>query len=227
LRVSRISIIATGLFGVVFALSAQGAQAATVRGHWSFDEIGSATATDDSGNNNNGNSENIIGDGQGYVFDGADSRVIVPSSASLNPGSSDFSFGLTLTTTTPAPGTDYDVIRKGLANSVGGEFKIEVVPRNGLAKAFCIVKDSAKHSTSVIWGPKAGLNDGQQHTITCSKVGNTLRLQVDAYPTRTKTNAAGIGSISNTAKLSIGAKAEVNDPSADWFLGEIYDAFVS
>ena len=220
--------LATAVFGAVFALSAQGAQAAAARGHWSFDEIGSPTAADDSGNNNTGYNQFIIGDPQGgYLFDGAGSRVVVPSSDSLNPGASDFSFGVTLTTTTPAPGTDYDVFRKGLGNDVGGEYKIEVVPRNGLAKAFCIVKDSAKRSTSLIWGPKHGLNDGQQHTITCSRVGNTVQLQVDTYPTRTKTNAGGIGSISNTAQLSIGAKAEVNDPGADWFQGEIYDAYIS
>ena len=65
----------------------------SLRAHWGLDETSGTTAFDSSGNDNDGTAFNVTQDGSGYVFNGVDSRVIVPSSGILNPGSADFSFG--------------------------------------------------------------------------------------------------------------------------------------
>jgi hypothetical protein len=209
----------------VAGVTAPSAGAATVRAHWGFNEPGTpTTAVDDSGNSNNGANRAIVGTGDGYTFNGSNSAVIVPNSASLNPGTANFSFAATLVTQLPAAGTDYDVLRKGLASTTGGEYKIEVVRVNGQAKALCLVKDAAKHVASLRWAPAGGLADGRQHTITCSKTPTGVTLQVDAFAPRTKTNANGIGSISNTSSLFIGVKAS---GGGDAFAGTLYDAWVS
>jgi hypothetical protein len=206
-------------------VTAAPAEAATVRAHWGFNEPGTpTTAFDDSGNNNNGSNTAIVGTGDGYTFNGSRSAVIVPNSPMLNPGTADFSFAVTLLTTLPAAGADYDIIRKGLASTSGGEYKIEIINVNGQAKALCLVKDAAKHVASLRWAPAGGLADGRQHTITCSKTSTGVTLQVDALAPRTKTNANGIGSISNTTSLFIGVKAA---SGGDAFSGTLYDARVS
>jgi hypothetical protein len=222
---SRARIAALGLFALVSWLAPHGvADAATVRAHWGFDEVGSSTALDDSGNHNNGTNANIVGDGSGYTFNGVNSGVTVADSPSLSPGSSDFSFSVKLTTSVPALGTDYDVLRKGLSSTVGGEYKIEILNSNSVAKAFCLVKDSNKHVASIRWAPAGGLANGKEHTITCSKTSSGVTIKVDTYAPRTKINSLGIGTVANDGALFIGTKsASGGDP----FLGTIFDATVS
>jgi len=213
--------VAAAMAGV----TAISAEAATVRAHWGFNEPGApTTALDDSGNNNNGSNKAIVGTGDGYTFNGSNSAVIVPTSTTLNPGAADFSFAVTLLTRLPAAGADYDIIRKGLASTSGGEYKIEIINVSGQAKALCLVKDAAKHVASLRWAPPGGLADGRQHTITCSKTSTGVTLQVDAFAPRTKTNPNGIGSISNTTSLFLGVKASAG---GDAFSGTLYDARVS
>ncbi len=155
-------------------------------------------------------------------------------SASLSPGASDFSFSATLTTNVPAAGTDYDVIRKGLASTRGGEYKIEVLHVNGIAKAMCLVKDSNKNVASVRWSPAGGLADGRQYMITCAKTatGVTLNLAASSddgaswtsYKARSKTVSGGLGTVANDGKLFIGTKS---DTGGDPFNGTLFDASVS
>jgi hypothetical protein len=222
---TRTRIAALGLFAFVTWLAPHGvADAATIRAHWAFDEVGSPTAFDDSGNKNNGANANVVGDGSGYTFNGVNSGVTVADSLSLSPGSSDFSFSVKLTTTVPAVGTDYDVLRKGLSSTVGGEYKIEILRSNDVAKAFCLVKDANKHVASIRWAPAGGLADGKQHTITCSKTSTGVSIKVDTYTARTKINSLGIGTVANDGSLFIGTKTA---SGGDQFLGTIFDATVS
>jgi len=201
------------------------AQAVGFGAHWALNEPGTpAQAFDSSGNGNTGTNTAVVGDGQGYVFNGSSSRVTVDDSASLSPGAADFEFGVTLKTTLPAAGTDYDVLRKGLASTAGGEYKIEILNVKGLAKAMCLVKDADKHVASVRWAPKGGLDLTQRHTITCRKSSTGISLQLDSFPVRRKNNANGIGSVGNSGSLFIGIKS---DAGGDAFSGEIFDAHVS
>ena len=64
--------------------------------------------------------------GTAYGFNGVDSIVTVPDSPTLNPGSSDFSFTLSVRFTL-IPKSDYDLLRKGLSTTQGGDYKLEAL----------------------------------------------------------------------------------------------------
>src|SRR4051812_27936276 len=211
----------TATLGVV-ALAAP-AMAAVDGAVWHLDETSGSTAFDSSGNGNNGTAENVVMTGTGYEFDGHSSKVVVPSSTSLNPGTADFSFSVTFqSTVAPGAGLDYDLLRKGLTTTSGGEYKVEVLEANGKARALCVIKDSAKKALQV--RGTTNLTDGKVHTITCTRTGTGLTVVVDNLAPRTKSGSTG--SISNTAPLALGAKAE-GGPGADWFDGVLLEASVS
>jgi hypothetical protein len=197
-----------------------------VAAHWAFDESGSpSTARDDSGNGNNGTNFNIKGDGRAYTFNGTDSRVVVKDSSSLDPGNADFSFGVTLSMKVPPMvGETYDVLRKGLSTTAGGDYKLEMERVNGAALARCLVKDGQKVAAAI----RAGTNlaDGRDHTVQCRRSRSSVSVLVDGAVKGTKT-VASLGTVSNGSDLAIGAKAEGTASTGfDWYLGTVSDAFV-
>jgi hypothetical protein len=202
------------------------------RAHWMLDEVSGNTATDSSGNDNDGTALNIVGDGSGYTFNGASSRVIVPHSPSLNDVSGDFSWGVTLSMTTlPMPsGETYDILRKGIAGGKGGDYKLEIWNASGKAKARCVfnsVLPNGKRSNVALMG-STSIADGKPHVITCSKTSDSLTVTVDAAKPQSKKSSAALGAITNTNDLALGAKAEKTSKSGfDWFQGEMYDAWVA
>jgi Concanavalin A-like lectin/glucanases superfamily len=222
--VNRKLIAMATAFGASLAVIAAVAPAAQAessgRGLWTFSETGSPkVAFDSSGNGNNGANSNVVGNGSGYVFNGHSSKVVVPNSASLNPGSSDFSFSVTFISQLPPKGGDYDMIRKG---DGPGEYKIEVVNSGGAAKAFCLAKDVTRKSASI--SGTTNLADGQQHTITCTKTANGITLQVDNLKPRVKTVSGTLGAMTNKNSLVIGTKKV---SGGDWFQGTMLEASVS
>jgi hypothetical protein len=223
------------LVGVVAAvtLSAPSAQAApSYRAHWTLDEIGSSTAFDSSGNGNDGTNHDVDGDGSGYSFNGTSSRVVVPNSPSLNSGSGDFSWGVTISMTRPPMplGETYDILRKGLAGAKGGDYKLEIMNSSGKAKARCVFNSVLPNGkrANVAQLDANSLADGNVHTITCTKTASAITVQVDARASKTKTISGGLGTVSNTYDLALGAKAENTAKSGfDWFEGVLYDAWVA
>lgn len=217
------------VLAVVAIVGAQvgGASAATTdRGVWRLNETGSpTTAIDSSGFGNTGTNSNVVATGSGYTFNGKSSRVVVADKASLDPGTANFSFGVTLVmSTAPARGETYDVLRKGVTTSTGGEYKLEIAHVSGKAYARCLVKDAKKVVASIV--APTNLADGSPHAITCNKTSRGVSVKIDALAPRTKTVAA-LGSVSNTAKLGLGAKAETKTNSGfDWYLGLMRDAWV-
>jgi hypothetical protein len=200
--------------------------------HWSLDEIGSSIAFDSSGNDNNGNNYNVVGDGAGYTFNGVDSRVIVPTSGTLNPGTANFSWGVTLSMTRPPSplGETYDVLRKGLVTTQGGDYKVEVKNVNGKALARCVAKSFRSDGTKVLAAIQGTttLADSRPHVVTCTKTSSSITLKVDSLTPLTKAFAGGLGSVSNTSNLALGAKAESTASTGfDWFEGVIFDAWVA
>lgn len=199
---------------------------AGVVAHWAFDEPGTPTvAHDSSANHLDGTNSNVQGDGEAYTFNGTDSRVVVPDSNVLDPGTANFSFGVTLQMAqAPAVGETYDVLRKGLTTTTGGDYKLEVANVNGLALARCVVKDAQKVPAIVRAG--TSLADNARHDVTCSRVGNSVTIAVDGVTKGTKT-VTTLGSVSNTANLAVGAKAEDSAKTGfDWYLGKVFDAWV-
>lgn len=217
-------VAASGLGAAVGVVAlAAPALAAGERAVWHFDETSGTTAVDSSGNGNDGTAEDVVMTGSGYVFNGVSSKVVVPTSDSLNPGTAGFSFSVTFqSSVAPGAGLDYDLLRKGLTTTSGGEYKVEILQANGKARALCVVKDSAKKALQI--RGTTNLTDGQVHTITCTRTSAGLTVVVDNLAPRTK--AGSTGTVANTAPLSIGAKAE-GGSGADWFNGVILDASVS
>jgi hypothetical protein len=218
----------------VMTLGAPHAVAAdqTFLGHWTLDEIGSPTAFDSSGYGNDGANYNVTGNGSGYAFNGVNSRVIVPTSSSLNPGAADFSFGVTVSMSKPpaAVGETYDVLRKGLSTTKGGNYKVEVKNVNGKALARCVVRSFRTNGTKVLAAVQGttSLADGRQHMVTCVKTSTSITLHVDALAPRTKSYVGGLGSVANTSVLALGAKGEDTATTGfDWFEGTIYGAWVA
>jgi len=226
------TVAVAALFSLAAAPGAVAADGQSYRAHWSLNEVGSPVAADSSGNGNDGTNYNVVGDGAGYTFNGANSRVIVPTSATLNPGAANFSWGVTLSMTRPPSplGETYDVLRKGLVTTKGGDYKLEVKNVNGKALARCVAKSFRQDGTKVLAAIRGTttLADSRRHVVTCTKTSTTITLKVDSLTPRTKTFVGGLGSVSNTSNLALGAKAESTTSTGfDWFEGVIFDAWVA
>ena len=139
--------------------------------------------------------------GHAYGFNGpALSYVDVPSSADLNPESRNFTFSVEVNfTQNPSSSVgDYDLLRKGLSTTPGGDYKAEIAQTG---QAICEWKGSSG-TAQLTGGPP--LNDGVWHTITCKRTSSKVVLQVDGVTLDSQTIV--VGSISNSADLLLGAK---------------------
>lgn len=200
--------------------------ASTERAHWRFDNSGTPRrAVDSTRFDNHGKNHDIVGTGHGYRFNGTSSRVVVPDSRSLDPRRARFSFGVTIVMRKPpAKGETYDVMRKGLASTKGGHYKLEIIRRGDSARASCLVRDRDRDGGSAV--ALADLADGERHTITCSRTSRGVSIRIDRRPRRL-TRVADLGAVSNDSRLGLGAKAERKATTGfDWFKGRINDAWL-
>lgn len=172
---------------------------------WHMDETSGTTMVDSVGGNNGTLSDVTLGQpgvsGTAYGFNGQDSIVTVPDSPSLDPGNADFSFTISAQMTV-VPALDYDLFRKGLNTTDGGDYKVEAVPaQNGtIAQAHCVFEGSV-NTGQISGGPN--LADGQWHTLTCWKNATAIGVIVDG---QSFWHSVTVGSIGSSAPLTIGAK---------------------
>jgi len=208
-----------------FAVPAH-AQDYPVVAQWNMDNTFGTTMEDTSGNGNNGTLFNVVTSDSGYIFDGSSSKVLVPSSSSLIPGTKNITWTVQIQSDRPPPvGGDYDLVRKGTSVKTGGEYKSEIVYNRGIGKAFCAVHDALGNKASI--RGTTNVTDGQLHTITCIKTPTGITLQVDALAPRTRAGNL-VGPISTTKPLMIGVKASTSTGSdGDWYYGTIRSATVS
>ena len=149
--------------------------------------------------------------GTAYGFTGS-SYVSVPSAGDLNPGSANISITVHLKATSAPASPDWDLIRKGLYETAGGEYKMEYQPSGQVS---CGFKGSAGYA-ELIAGP--AVNNGQWHTVRCVKTSSSIQVVVDG---QTFSMAATIGSIANTAPVVIGAR-----PGSEFFKGSLDHASI-
>jgi hypothetical protein len=205
-RAARTGIAAFSLAALGAMLAPAGAaQAAGFGASWQMNEKTGA-AVDSSGNGNTGTLHGgIVRTGTGYHFNGSTGYVSVPNSASLNPGSGSITLTARFTLDSPpASGHDYDLVRKGLAGTKGGEYKMEVL---GSGKASCRFVGTS--GVTVTGGPNVGTGT---HTVKCVKTSSTVTLIVDGVNSASK--KVSLGPISNTQPVDLGAK-----PGDDWTKG--------
>jgi hypothetical protein len=180
--------------------------------------------TDSSGHGNHGTTKNITSvsgtSGKGYHFNGSSSIVTVPSSNSLNPGSSPIRLTVRVKFgRVPSPSVgDYDLIRKGLSFTAGGEYKMEIFPNSDWSQGQALCHFRGSSGTGILKkGPN--LADGKWHTISCYKTASAIQLTVDGT---TYIKAVTIGSITNSAPLTLGAKSI----GGDWYRGDMDEVAV-
>lgn len=218
MRVPRGLRAVTGLAvaGAVAVLSGGPAAAGSGRGggtvaYWHMDErAGATTMHDSSGHGNDGRLRNVTAGRNGAVrtayYFAPYSIVVVPSAASLNPGSRDITISESVRTT--ARVRDWNVTQKGFSTTRGGQYKIEIRPRKGGSAGVvaCVFRGSAG-KVELVAGPNVA--DGRWHRIVCAKHATSVTLRVDNG--RTYRVHRRVGSISNAEDLVIGSKMFKDD----------------
>ncbi len=205
-----------GTFVVALVLVASPAWAALQKAaDWRMDET-SGQMVDSSGNANHGDPTGVARTGSAYVFDGSTSRVAVPDNDSLDPAGR----GITLTASVAVPDRamdddSYDVVRKGLSTTAGGDYKMEI-KRAGdpaVGNLNCVFKGDAGTVNRVA---PVDVVDGGWHALGCAKTDNSVVARVDGV-SYAKTGTAG--RIANDREVLIGAKT--TNPLDDVFEGSM------
>jgi hypothetical protein len=211
-RSVRRLIIAAGATAALVALSTPAHAALSVRARWNMD--GLPTMVDSAGGDNNGKTANITRSGGTYKFNGTSSLATVPDKSNLDPGTKDVRLTARISLTrTPASGQTFDIVRKGVTTSSGGDYKIEIGRSStGLAVASCVFKDGSGRSV-VATGTTNLANKGFV-TITCTKTPSGVTLSAAG---QTKKVSRALGSISNSSRVYVGAKGD----GTDWFPGQM------
>lgn len=169
-------------------------------------------AADATGNGNDGIIQGPVSmgrdghDGAAYSFAEPGSWVMVPSSAQLNAGTSDFlvSAWIKVESNPPDPGETYDIVRKGIAYTVPGEYRLELL-EGGTVQ--CSAQDAQSRlavATSDVRLP----DDGTWHRIGCARTGRQWSVLVDD---EVETKDVDLGAVSNAVALSIGSKYGLED----------------
>jgi hypothetical protein len=150
--------------------------------------------------------------GTAYGFNGTSSYVTVPSASDLNPGSSNLTITMHLKTTSRPATPDWDLIRKGLYTTSGGEFKMEYQPTG---QASCGFKGSSNYG-ELITGP--AIDDGQWHIVQCIKTSSAIKVVVDG---QVFSKTITIGSIANTENVPIGSRV-----GSEYFKGSLDESSI-
>jgi len=197
-RATRAATITSALLALASTFGWQSqASAATFGASWQLNET-SGSAIDSSGNGNSGTLHGgIKRTGTGYDFDGSSGYVSVPDSSTLDPGSGNIALTVRFNVDPVPSGRDYDLVRKGLSTTSGGDYKAEVLPGG---KGLCHFRGSGTSAT--ITGG-SGLESGT-HTLKCVKTSSSVQLLVDGSVKASKT--VTVGSISNGNGAVLAAK---------------------
>ena len=212
-RVSVFVVVAV----MIVALMASPAWAVLLKGaDWQMNET-SGQMIDSSGNNNNGTPKDVRQRGSRYVFNGSTSYVVVPDSDSLDPEESDITLSAGVKVTDkPMDDDSYDIVRKGLVTTPGGDYKMEI--KRGAAstvgKLHCLFKGDGGTVEIVA---RQDIVDGEWHTLECIKTRTSVVAKVDGKSGSTKAGSAG--SISNSTNVMVGAKTA--NPLDDVFDGSM------
>lgn len=200
----------------------------TTEAWWQMNEPSGATVmTDSSGNGLNGV---IDQDGldTGYVVNGAtgyhwarrsptapppapERVILVPDNSRLDPGTGTFTVEIRYRTSERFG----NIIQKGQAHSVGGQWKIQ----NPKGIPSCLFKDGSGNRVST--AAKTPLNDNTWHVLTCVRTQSSVTMYVDGVFRNRKNGYSGV--IDNKKPVAIGGKSECDQVTVtcDYYTGEI------
>ena len=194
---------------------AQTAQAATTVALWHMDET-SGTTMKDSARGHAGTLHSVILGQPGFLgtsYGFSRGYVSVANASDLNPGAADLTVTIHVKTTKRPATPDWDLIRKGLYTSSGGEFKMEYQPSG---QASCGFKGSLRYAEMTA-GPR--LDNGQWHTVSCFRTASAIQVVVDG---NVFSKSVVIGSISPSDSVAIGAR-----PGSEYFQGQLDEASIA
>jgi hypothetical protein len=181
---------------------------------WQMYETSGQEMIDSSGNNNNGTPIDVFQTGSFYVFNGSTSYVVVPDNDSLDPVDKDIMLAASgLVNGESLDDDTYDVVRKGLSATPGGDYKMEIMRMSDptVGNLHCLFKGTGGRVSLVA---QPDIVDGNWHTLECIKTSTSVVARVDGRP---YTKAGSAGSIANSSGVLVGAKAA--DPLDDVFDG--------
>jgi hypothetical protein len=205
---------ATAVSAATSAVQANPTPAGTVA-LWHMNETTGNVMTDSVGGHNGtifGAQLGVPGfTGTAYLFSGK-AYVSVPAAADLNPGSANLTLTLHVKTTSAPATPDWDLLRKGLYTTAGGEYKMEYQPSG---QASCGFKGSSNYG-ELMAGP--AINDGRWHTVQCVKTATAIRVVVDG---QAFSKTVTIGSIANSDVVPMAAR-----PGSEYFQGSLDEASV-
>jgi len=214
--VSMRRMLATSVIvAAVMASMASPVWAVLLKGaEWQMDDT-DGQMLDWSGNNNNGTPTDVTQTGVSFGFNGSTSHVLVPDSDSLDPQGKDITLTASVWVNGQSLNDDsYDVVRKGLVKTTGGDYKMEI--QRGadptVGKLHCLFKGDGGTVDKV--APR-DIVDGKWYTLQCIKTSTSVVAMVDG---RSYTKTGSAGSIANASAVMVGAK-EVAPKPDDMFYG--------
>ena len=214
---ARLSVFVV-VAGMIVASMASPAWAVPLKGaEWQMNEI-SGQMIDSSGNNNDGDPTDVGQTGSSYVFNGSTSYVLVPDSDSLDPAESDITLRAGVKVTdTPMDDDSYDIVRKGLVTTPGGDYKMEIkrAADPTVGRLHCLFKGDGGKVNKVA---KRDIVDGEWHTLECIKTSTSVVARMDGKSGSTKAGSAG--SIANASAVLVGGKTVTPRPD-DMFRGSM------
>ncbi len=174
-------------------------------------EVATFVAADATGNGHDGIIQGPVEmglpghDGTAFSFAERGSWVMVPSSPELNAGTGNFLVSTWIKVeSSPDAGETYDVVRKGIAYTVPGEYRLELL---GSGRVRCTAKDSEDRFATVV-SQELLEGDGTWHRIGCARTGAHWSVLVDDA---VRTTEVDLGPVSNTVALAIGSKYGLED----------------
>ena len=183
--------------------------------NWQMNET-SGQMIDSSGQGNNGTPTDVVQTGSNYVFNGSTSHVAVPDNDSLDPAKKDITLtARVMVTDAPMDDDSYDVVRKGLTTTPGGDYKMEIKRKADptVGKLQCVFKGNV---AAVQITARPDVVDGNWHTLKCVKTSSSVVARVDG---KSYTDAQAAGSIANSSNVMVGAKTAA--PLDDVFDGSM------
>jgi len=141
------------------------------------------------------------------------------SSADLNPGTANISYGASLILTATRTSKGQNVLQKGYSLT-SSQYKLQVDGRAG--RPSCAVVDNRKPAIQLVRST-VSIADGSWHVVECERAGAVLRILVDGVIRGARPIPLAL-TISNNEPLAIGGKGAYRDN--DQFQGALDDVWV-